>query len=914
MHVVAREAVTLAHFCVAHPTHGALAVRAVLAHPEALVLVVVFRVRRELDDRGIVVRPIPERNRLVQDHVVLACRPEGGRLVLVEPHDSVHHFAVRRSRRRLEVFHLGGRLAIYLIVDEEDVVAGPQTRADVALVVHSVRVAIRVRSLGDGQLDDVRAERRPSERSGNLQGILGQRGGGGRRRGGEARVHDDACISVGGEDVVAPRHGAAHEVEGGGGRLGVRVVHDDVVFPRFAGAVRDKLYRVHELGRRRRSPAEVVNAVVPVVHLLVVRRVLVRRAEAALQLRFRARGHADLGQQETCDGRAGAAYRPSQQKRICVVGHRDHHGRSRAGRALAGEEVRALPRVVLVRNDIRLARAELREGQRIIREDIGDDLGSHHLVREAGELQGELHLQELAGGRSIRRAGRDGRAGGQGATAHGDDGARGAVVAHDGRGVEHLVGQLPDGGHDVGTRVRAGRVAVHVDGLGVACAAAGVGVCRDDEAPGRVALGVHAGVERVHADGALLVAAVWAGPACVAGAAHGGVLVPQAVGVAVVVFLQLGDALAYPVAIAVVGTRSSLARGALIAREAHALAGLPIAQTLVGALRVVVARVVDAVVRVRVLGAGLRAHQGREQRELLRGADGINVRRARGYHIGASIADALHRAISVQVSLGTVHVGHAELARPLRAIRGLPVGEAAARILASAGTMPTARIGALRLAVAKQAEAHDETGHHSPHTSVSAAAAAGAAAANAAAADAAAAGAAAANAAAADADADAAAGRSEHCLNCHVDARGQSSTTNATASTAFHPPGLKARTRFAGFPESRETSRSHQTKPLAARHGPPPAGQPLRTDIRTSDIPFHCFRISHRFKRPLLWTSDSGFGAMDGASGAAGILGSAIARSGTRDLFGSGTQDLWFRDAGLQAGGETETEISAPTQ
>mmetsp|Transcript_14828 Transcript_14828/g.32452 ORF Transcript_14828/g.32452 Transcript_14828/m.32452 type:complete len:703 (+) Transcript_14828:240-2348(+) len=105
-------------------------------------------------------------------------------------------------------------------------------------------------------------------------------------------------------------------------------------------------------------------------------------------------------------------------------------------------------------------------------------------------------------------------------------------------------------------------------------------------------------VQGVHAVLAGAQRAVRAGVALVALAAHGGVLVPQLVHVAVVCGGELLDGLAHAVSGAgrgVAGARGALAGDPVVALEALALARGAVALALVGALHVVVRRVLQLV-------------------------------------------------------------------------------------------------------------------------------------------------------------------------------------------------------------------------------------------------------------------------------------------------------------------------------
>jgi hypothetical protein len=124
-------------------------------------------------------------------------------------------------------------------------------------------------------------------------------------------------------------------------------------------------------------------------------------------------------------------------------------------------------------------------------------------------------------------------------------------------------------------------------------------------------------VKRIDSELANTLRAVRSGVTLVAVAAHGGVLVPEVVNVVVIIGSDLLDSLAGTVSRAHEasgdGTVRSLACRAVVAIKALAVTTSTVADTLVGALTVLVSRVIhDAVIRidhVRVLlGSSLRIH------------------------------------------------------------------------------------------------------------------------------------------------------------------------------------------------------------------------------------------------------------------------------------------------------------------
>merc|ERR1719267_81678 len=226
--------------------------------------------------------------------------------------------------------------------------------------------------------------------------------------------------------------------------------------------------------------------------------------------------------------------------------------------------------------------------------------------------------------------------------------------------------------------------------------------------------------ERVDAVLALLEGAVSTVVDRIALAAHGLVLVPEVVGVGLldgevevvgasgagsgganrgggggvagsgVKGLHLGellDGLTGAVAGAVVGARGTDTGGTLVAVEAVAGAGLAVADALVGALHVEVTLV--------SVGVGV----------LLGGTPGVDLGASDDSGEGAG-----DHAVGVEVALGGVDVGDAEVAGALGAVVALVVLVAAARVLGATGAVAGAGVGALRGGEAEERE--EDTGLH----------------------------------------------------------------------------------------------------------------------------------------------------------------------------------------------------------
>ena len=153
-------------------------------------------------------------------------------------------------------------------------------------------------------------------------------------------------------------------------------------------------------------------------------------------------------------------------------------------------------------------------------------------------------------------------------------------------------------------------------------------------------------VEGVDSDGAGPGGAVSSLISSVALASHGGILVPEGVDVVELANGKVGDSLAGSVSGARVGAGSTLASSSIVAVKALAHSGLAVAESLVGALHVVVSGIVDDGVTRISLG-----HQGVGLLGTVR-VDG----RSGDSESGSSVEGEGH----VQISLGGVDVGKVE--------------------------------------------------------------------------------------------------------------------------------------------------------------------------------------------------------------------------------------------------------------
>jgi hypothetical protein len=124
---------------------------------------------------------------------------------------------------------------------------------------------------------------------------------------------------------------------------------------------------------------------------------------------------------------------------------------------------------------------------------------------------------------------------------------------------------------------------------------------------------------------------------------------------------NLLDGVANTVATASLGAGSSLTSRSLVTLEALASTTLTVANTLVGALHVVMSSVGQHI-------AGRVHHIG----ELLRGS--VRVHLAVHYNIDGGASQRSRGRI--QITLGGINVGHAELTDTLRAVIGHPVAVA----------------------------------------------------------------------------------------------------------------------------------------------------------------------------------------------------------------------------------------------
>mmetsp|Transcript_6025 Transcript_6025/g.9822 ORF Transcript_6025/g.9822 Transcript_6025/m.9822 type:complete len:699 (+) Transcript_6025:194-2290(+) len=178
-------------------------------------------------------------------------------------------------------------------------------------------------------------------------------------------------------------------------------------------------------------------------------------------------------------------------------------------------------------------------------------------------------------------------------------------------------------------------------------------------------------------------------------ATKGHILIPQLVDVTVVVPGDLLDGVAHTVAGAIAGARGSLASRTLVALKALASTTSAVAKSLVGALHVVMGSV-------RQLVAGRVHHIG----ELLGGSVGVHL----GVHNDSGAGASQLARGGIQISLGSINVGKAELAHSLGAVVGHPVAVAHAHVVVGAHTMGAASIGALSVGEAEDASSEENSG------------------------------------------------------------------------------------------------------------------------------------------------------------------------------------------------------------
>jgi len=202
-------------------------------------------------------------------------------------------------------------------------------------------------------------------------------------------------------------------------------------------------------------------------------------------------------------------------------------------------------------------------------------------------------------------------------------------------------------------------------------------------------------VERINAKFANTIGAVRAGISLVTVAAHGRILVPQVVNVVGVLSSNLFNCLAGAVAgaseAASDGAVRSLARRSVVALEALAVTSPAVADALVGALTVLVGRVIyNNVVRINHV------------RVLLRGAFGVHCI-VDDYGLQGSRSSELARR-RIEITLGRVNVCKAKLADSLGAVVRHPVPEADALVIGAALTVGTAGIGALGINIREESQ------------------------------------------------------------------------------------------------------------------------------------------------------------------------------------------------------------------
>jgi hypothetical protein len=278
---------------------------------------------------------------------------------------------------------------------------------------------------------------------------------------------------------------------------------------------------------------------------------------------------------------------------------------------------------------------------------------------------------------------------------------------------DHVVGDVLQGRDDIGTtgtRVDGSGQPVLAEGIeeakrpiaglllgltvgekGSAATDSGGGIGEESHVEDGVLDGGHVvEVEGIDTRLALAKTAIRAIVTLVALAAHGGVSVPELVDVAVVGVGELLDGLAHTVAGAGVGEAragGTLAGDAIVAVIAGALTSGAVAGALVGAFHVIV-RGVDDVIQVRIL----------HLRKLLGGAVRISE-----VILDDWLIRARDRARVIQITLGSINVGKAELASTLTAIIRLPIAVANAHIVTSALSVATASVGALSISRAEEA-------------------------------------------------------------------------------------------------------------------------------------------------------------------------------------------------------------------
>mmetsp|Transcript_31584 Transcript_31584/g.68881 ORF Transcript_31584/g.68881 Transcript_31584/m.68881 type:complete len:689 (-) Transcript_31584:42-2108(-) len=522
----------------------------------------------------------------------------------------------------------------------------------------------------------------------------------------------EAGICIGGDARQGALGGVDVEVV-----IGATIGHDELVHQNKVGAIPEDSRVVAAIAGRGGGEDQldkvrvVVVTIVPIVLLDVVEDVKVRSAKARLQQLHLVAIQAAEGD----DGVAGDGLRGEgggdAGADVGEVVHRlallpvGPHGGDQSLAVGRGDG-----RALAVQVDLDLG---LLQSAGVLRELNAVDGARHrHGVRGQGDVRGALGkfpegrgVTDGAGPIGVVHGGGPGRA----------DGQRVVVLskghkAGEGSSGDDLVGQGLQGGRNgcavgtVGDGLSDPVLPVHVEeadgevaGARVHHAISEVGGgsgSQDTKVPGGVLDG--GGViivQRIDAVLAFALGAVRPVKALVALASHGGVLVPQLVDVVIVRGGELSDGLAHAVAgahIGVSGAGGALAGRAVVPGEALALARVTVARALVGALHVVMGRVGHlAEIGVAALG------------ELLGSAVGVVERVLSDGQIGAGDISA-----HVQISLGGVDVGEAELADALGAVVGLPVAVANAHIIGGALAVAIATIGALSRSHGHQSSDH----------------------------------------------------------------------------------------------------------------------------------------------------------------------------------------------------------------